>query len=120
MILLVDENDFNNRNDRSEVNASVLFDDAGTPLPADPVVDGATYAPNENLARLIGESAIGMWSFYFSDNSSGDPLGVFGVTLHLEVTEINGTIPESGTLALLSLGLVGLGILRRRRGEEGV
>jgi hypothetical protein len=49
-------------------------------------------------------------TYFTPDNASGRPAGLS----HLSFYDTGGSVPEPGTLALLSLGLLGLGAARRR------
>lgn len=77
----------------------------------------ATYNMNDIFTGAQGEGAayylgfisdVAITSLVFKSNHTNDGFGIDNVTV--------GQVPEPGTLALMGLGLMGIGMMRRRRG----
>lgn len=71
---------------------------------------GSVFAPNEPSGQvyyLSFSSNSNISNIVINSNASGDGYGIDNVTV--------GSVPEPGTLALMGLGLVGLGLAARRR-----
>ena len=108
--------------------AVVTFDDAATDLIGSTnfsVPEDGTFQPVGSLASFIGGTAAGDWKLIAIDDYLADPLWLTSWEINVETDEPIVTPPpppppptavsEPGTLAILGLGIVGLGIARRKR-----
>jgi len=91
---------------------AVTFDDeAVAALGTEPV--SGLFRPEELLGAFDGADATGTWKLSMGDSAGQDPLTYFNATLSIETD--GATIPEPGSLALVSASLLGAGWVRRRQ-----
>lgn len=88
---------------------NILFADQteGT-LDLGAVFDPSLASGSAFYVGIMSDVAISSLTFYTNDENDG--FGIDNVTV--------GTVPEPGTLALLGLGLVGMGVMKRRKSSD--
>ena len=132
-LVTADTYSFSNTN--PGVPTAVTFDDLATDIVGTTnsgMPETGTFRPIGSLADVLGDTAAGAWGLYYSDDEAPDPLWVTSWTINITTEdpappccaaqpdpepepEPPIAVSEPGTLAILGLGIIGLGISRRRK-----
>lgn len=93
-----------------------IFDDqAATAIAAGAAPFTGSFRPDGALSIFNGIDAFGIWTLTVADTVALDSGSINAWGLDLNGRQV-GEVPEPGSLALLSLALLGLGLARRKQG----
>jgi hypothetical protein len=111
--------------------AVITFDDAATDIVGTTnagVPEDGDFQPIGSLASFIGDTAAGDWKLIIVDDFLADAAWLTSWTINVETDEPiivpppppppPSAVSEPGTLAILGLGVIGLGIARRRQAKK--
>lgn len=94
---------------------TVFDDQAATAISAGAAPFTGSFRPDQALSTFNGIDAFGIWTLTVADIVSLDSGSINAWGLDLNGRQV-GELPEPGSLALLSLALLGLGLARRKQG----
>jgi hypothetical protein len=106
---IVNARTFSGQNTSTRVTQ--VFDDEASTLVGGNTLLNGLFQPVGNLSAFDGLSALGLWTFTFQDIARGDGLVVHSWTIDIELAEVSAP----ATVALLGLGIFGLGLVRRKK-----
>lgn len=112
-VAIVNPGTFSGQNDSARVTQ--IYDDEAVTVVGGPTLLNGSFQPIGSLAAFDGLSALGTWNFSFRDTVGADPLVVHSWSLDIVLREDQGQVPAPASIALLGLGLVGLGWSRRKK-----
>jgi hypothetical protein len=111
---IVNRGTFSGQNTSARVT-QIYDDEAGSAVGGATLLNGS-FQPVGSLSNFDAMSALGAWNFTFQDAVGADPLVVHSWTLGIELREDGqAQVPAPASIALLGLGLVGLGWSRRKK-----
>jgi len=97
----------------SSINVTTVFDDEAAAALGSTIASG-TFRPTGSLSDFDGANSAGTWTLSMRDTTGADPLLYRSFTLTLNGDD-RQDLPEPASLALLGMGLAGLGAMRRRK-----
>ncbi len=92
----------------------ILFDDNAQSTVGGSSLNSGTFSPIGSLSDFNGENLLGDWTLSFTDTVGADPLSLNAWRIDVTVND-STSVPEPTSIALLGLGLAGIGFSRKNK-----